>query len=135
MPLFLPVATTLRIGAISWLDMHEHTIHSTGELDPWLLCLVTNSSSKESQTLVHLGAGSPVVYVSPHIITLHLTHFHPKAFANMPVPGAVATHQWLQHQPLKKGRLMNSGQALLPWPSPILLYPPLPPSTLLRRFL
>ena len=62
-------------------------------------------SSKESQTLVHLGAGSPVVYVSPHIITLHLTHLLPKTFASMHVTGADrASKLWLPN-PLKKGRL------------------------------
>ena len=79
-----PTGLELLVG---WI-MHEYTLQTTVlEPDPWLPSLGA-SFSKESQILDHLGASSPVVYVSPHIITLAPHTFTPKTFANMHFPGA-----------------------------------------------
>ena len=50
-------------------------------------------------------ASSPVVYVSPHIITLAPHTFTPKTFANMHFPGAGMAPLLCLPTPLKKGRL------------------------------
>ena len=96
-----PTGLELLVG---WI-MHEYTLQTTVlEPDPWLPSLGA-SSSKESQILDHLGASSPVVYVSPHIITLAPHTFTPKTFANMHYPGAGMAPLLCLPTPLKKGSL------------------------------